>query len=184
MRLLHPTRLPHLPRHLDPLRDTLRLGPAKVYAMGPAVALAGALALGLSPLTAAQAAVRTDTTGGHLTVSVDDGDGHVSTQTLDCTVRDTRAACDRLERLGGPIGPTPPGQMCSMIYGGSQTAHVIGDWHGTVVDQTYSRRDGCEITRWQRMDPVLPSADLDGPHSTAVPPDQQGPVSPPAALLR
>ncbi|NUS11478.1 MAG: hypothetical protein HOY69_08760, partial [Streptomyces sp.] len=59
--------------------------------------------------------------------------------------------------LGGPLAPVPTGQMCSMIYGGPQTAHVTGLWHGEPVDETYRRTDGCEVARWNRMVPALPA---------------------------
>ncbi|MCZ4123495.1 SSI family serine proteinase inhibitor [Streptomyces sp. H39-S7] len=66
-------------------------------------------------------------------------------------------SCDRLERLSGPVGPVPSGQMCSMIYGGSQTAQVTGVWHGAPVKEKYSRTNGCEVARWNQMAPVLPA---------------------------
>ncbi|MCM2420271.1 hypothetical protein [Streptomyces sp. RKAG293] len=72
--------------------------------------------------------------------------------------RSVADSCDQLERLGGPVGPVPAGQMCSMIYGGSQTAQVTGTWHGAAVTQKYSRANGCEVARWNRMAPVLPAA--------------------------
>ncbi|MDF9814277.1 SSI family serine proteinase inhibitor [Streptomyces sp. SPB162] len=66
-------------------------------------------------------------------------------------------SCDQLRRLSGPVGPVPTGQMCSMIYGGSQTAQVTGVWHGAPVKEKYSRSNGCEVARWNRMAPVLPA---------------------------
>ncbi|MEU3461387.1 hypothetical protein ABZ721_15745 [Streptomyces sp. NPDC006733] len=66
-------------------------------------------------------------------------------------------SCAQLRRQGGPVGPVPSGQMCSMIYGGSQTAQVTGVWHGTAVKEKYSRSNGCEVARWNRMAPVLPA---------------------------
>lgn len=72
--------------------------------------------------------------------------------------RAVAASCDRLERLGGPVGPVPAGQMCSMIYGGSQTAQVKGVWHGAAVNEKYNRANGCEVARWKEMAPVLPVA--------------------------
>lgn len=100
--------------------------------------------------------------GDRLTVTYDDGDGHASTRTLACGARVVRSAqeqdaCRRLDALGGPLAPVPAGQMCSMIYGGPQTAHVSGLWHGEPVDETYRRTDGCEVARWNRMVPALPS---------------------------
>ncbi|SHL69018.1 SSI family serine proteinase inhibitor [Actinacidiphila paucisporea] len=98
--------------------------------------------------------------GNQLTVTYDDGAGRVVTRTLTCgdaATPDGRDACLRLDELGGPLAPVPAGQMCSMIYGGPQTARVTGVWGGLPVDETYRRTDGCEVSRWARMVPVLPS---------------------------
>lgn len=96
-----------------------------------------------------------------LTVVYDDGSGRARTYALGCgdPYRASDApACDRLTEIGGPLGPVPAGQACSMIYGGPQTAHVTGMWDGRRVDETYRRTNGCEVARWNRMEPVLPSA--------------------------
>ncbi|NBM20929.1 hypothetical protein GUY61_36560 [Streptomyces sp. GC420] len=73
-----------------------------------------------------------------------------------------RAACDRLEQLAAqgrnPFAPTPARARCAAGYGGPATARIIGTWRGRTVDASYSRRDGCEIARWERMEPVLPTA--------------------------
>ncbi|WP_329315714.1 SSI family serine proteinase inhibitor [Streptomyces sp. NBC_01262] len=96
-----------------------------------------------------------------LTVTVDDGAGHAAMYELEChpaggTHPDPQAACERLDALGGPVGPAPRGQMCTMIYGGPETATVVGSWAGEEVDARYSRTNGCETARWRDMAPVLP----------------------------
>ncbi|MDI5967486.1 SSI family serine proteinase inhibitor [Streptantibioticus silvisoli] len=96
-----------------------------------------------------------------LTVRLDDGHRVISSRSLRChpdggSMRGAAAACRRLDALGGPVGPTPKREMCSMVYGGPQTARITGTWHGRRVDQTYSRSNGCQTARWQRMAPVLP----------------------------
>ncbi|CAG6395191.1 SSI family serine proteinase inhibitor [Actinacidiphila cocklensis] len=98
--------------------------------------------------------------GDRLTVEYDDGGGRTVTRSLTCgftMTADDQDACAQLVELGGPLAPVPAGQMCSMIYGGPQTAHVTGVWDGEVVDETYRRTDGCEVARWNRMVPTLPS---------------------------
>lgn len=98
--------------------------------------------------------------GDQLTIVYDDGSGQPAIRTLDCgdaATADEQDACRQLDDLGGPLAPVPAGQMCSMIYGGPQTAHVTGVWDGVPVDQTYRRTDGCEVARWNRMVPALPS---------------------------
>lgn len=71
-------------------------------------------------------------------------------------------ACDRLEELaeGGrdPFAPVPAGQLCTQIYGGAATARITGTWHGRRVDASFNRSNGCEIARWQGLEPVLPTA--------------------------
>ena len=98
--------------------------------------------------------------GGRLIVTYDEGDAHPHTYTLTCGESEQAAdaaACDRLRRLGGPLDAVPEGQMCSMIYGGPQTASVIGVWNGQPRAETYRRTNGCEVARWSRMVPALPN---------------------------
>ncbi|WP_327290034.1 hypothetical protein [Streptomyces sp. NBC_01198] len=95
-----------------------------------------------------------------LTVAYDDGSGLSVTRTLDCGAAVSAGqqdACLRLVELGGPLAPVPAGQMCPMIYGGPQTARVTGLWDGVPIDESYRRTDGCEVARWNRMVPALPS---------------------------
>ncbi|MEV1026958.1 SSI family serine proteinase inhibitor [Streptomyces sp. NPDC050264] len=109
-----------------------------------------------------------DTSGGdHLLVSVaGSGTGSDGTHELECgpdggTHADPGAACGRLEELAGsdqgPFAPVPKGAFCTMQYGGDATAHITGIWHGRAVDASYKLTDGCEISRWKRMVPVLPA---------------------------
>ncbi|MEU3736555.1 MULTISPECIES: SSI family serine proteinase inhibitor [unclassified Streptomyces] len=102
-----------------------------------------------------------------LTVTVTDaGDGRDGTFELEChptggTHPQAEDACARLDE--GTWGtdtfaPTPPGANCTMQYGGPATAHITGHWHGRPVDATYNRSNGCEISRWNKLVPVLPDA--------------------------
>ena len=56
-----------------------------------------------------------------------------------------------------PFAPVPEDQMCTQQMGGPATAHVTGTWQGGSVDATFSRTNGCEISRWQTLEPVLPN---------------------------
>jgi len=61
-------------------------------------------------------------------------------------------ACRALTTLGRKaFAPTPPGMACSMIYGGPQQAVVSGTLAGRRVWARFTRRDGCEIKRWNRI---------------------------------
>jgi hypothetical protein len=68
-------------------------------------------------------------------------------------------ACDRLAAVetdgADPFAEPAPDEMCTFIYGGPQTAGVVGTWNGTTVDATFSRANGCEISRWDAIEPVL-----------------------------
>jgi hypothetical protein len=105
-----------------------------------------ALALGGSP-------------SANLTVTVwPQGRDHASRiWTLRCgpaggTLPRRAAACRRLNAFAGdPFAPTPPGTACSQIYGGPQVAIVRGAFRGRRIWATFRRRDGCEISRWNRV---------------------------------
>ena len=68
-------------------------------------------------------------------------------------------ACERLaavEQEGSdPFAAPAPDEMCTFIYGGPQSATVVGTWNGTDVRATFSRTNGCEISRWDAIEPVL-----------------------------
>jgi hypothetical protein len=68
-------------------------------------------------------------------------------------------ACAALDKAAAakknPFAAPPKGQMCTFIYGGPQTAVVKGTWNGTSVNRSFSRTNGCEISRWDAIEPVL-----------------------------
>ncbi|MDG5807573.1 SSI family serine proteinase inhibitor [Streptomyces ossamyceticus] len=72
----------------------------------------------------------------------------------------TRDACGQLDRRTvwgkDPFAPVAPGTVCTMLYGGPATARVTGIWAGRPVDARFDRGNGCEITRWNSLVPVLP----------------------------
>ncbi|MCY0938275.1 SSI family serine proteinase inhibitor [Streptomyces sp. H34-S4] len=69
-------------------------------------------------------------------------------------------ACARLETLAregkDPFSPEPKDQLCTMQDGGRATARITGTWHGDRVDSQFRRTNGCEIRRWNELEPVLP----------------------------
>lgn len=67
-----------------------------------------------------------------------------------------RVACRRLA-AGGPklFAPLSPRAVCTQIYGGPQTARVVGRVAGTRIWASFSRTDGCQIARWNRLSPWL-----------------------------
>ncbi|MFE9562729.1 SSI family serine proteinase inhibitor [Streptomyces sp. NPDC006487] len=69
-------------------------------------------------------------------------------------------ACARLEALAregkDPFAPESRNQLCTMQDGGRATARITGTWHGHRVESRFSRTNGCEIRRWNDLEPVLP----------------------------
>ena len=47
--------------------------------------------------------------------------------------------------------------LCTQQYGGPQTAHVTGRWSGEPVDLELTRVDGCRISQWDSLGPLLPA---------------------------
>jgi hypothetical protein len=104
-------------------------------------------------------------TPDRLTVKVTDaGEGRDGTYELEChpsggTHPHAQEACGKLDqgRWGrDTFAPTPADANCTMQYGGPARAHITGTWHGRPVDATYDRSNGCEISRWDKLVPVLP----------------------------
>jgi hypothetical protein len=116
------------------------------------------------------AAASSDATSGaaaasDLVVEVDPGDGSpVERFTLVCgdvvegDHPDGTAACDHLGGLDEPFAPLPEDAICTEQYGGPQTAQVTGTWQGEPVDLELSRVDGCAISQWDSLGPLLPDS--------------------------
>jgi hypothetical protein len=90
-----------------------------------------------------------------------------STQLLECDpaggdVADPEAACRRLAELESPFAPTPPDTACTEIYGGPQTATITGVLRGETVNASFSRKNGCEIARWDKLRFLLPAGGVKG----------------------
>lgn len=93
------------------------------------------------------------------------GQGHAPkrTYTLRCgpaagTLPHRVSACARLATLKAPFAPTRKNVACTQIYGGPQEALVTGRLRGRLVRARFSRRDGCEIDRWNRLGFLFPAA--------------------------
>jgi hypothetical protein len=100
-----------------------------------------------------------------LQVTFDPGDGtESSVWTLTCgepvegTHPEVAAVCAHLRTLEHPFAPLPPDVICTEQYGGPQTAHVLGRWDGQPVDLELSRVDGCRISQWDALVPLVPAA--------------------------
>ncbi|MEP7223748.1 MAG: SSI family serine proteinase inhibitor [Actinomycetota bacterium] len=92
-------------------------------------------------------------------------DGSLSTESVTWTVRCNpprgslprpAVACRRLASSGSKLfAPLPPDIVCTEIYGGSERARIAGTLAGKRIWATFSRTNGCEIGRWNRVSPWL-----------------------------
>jgi hypothetical protein len=98
-----------------------------------------------------------------LVVELDRGEGgEPERYTLSCTdpvagdLPDAAAACVHLQGLADPFAPLAADLICTEQFGGPQTARVSGRWAGADVDLRLARTNGCEISQWDRLGPLLP----------------------------
>jgi hypothetical protein len=72
------------------------------------------------------------------------------------TVAKPVLACRKLAAGGAALfAATPAETVCTEIFGGPQRARVVGLLAGRRVWTTFTRRNGCEIARWNRLVPWL-----------------------------
>jgi hypothetical protein len=65
-------------------------------------------------------------------------------------------ACKRIEAGGWRlVAPVPASAICTQIYGGPQVARVVGFLEGRRVWARFTRENGCQIGRWNRLSPWL-----------------------------
>ena len=64
----------------------------------------------------------------------------------------------KLARLRNPFAPVPRGIACTQIFGGPQVAVVTGTFRGRRLRATFTRRDGCEVARWEAVRFLFPVA--------------------------
>jgi hypothetical protein len=72
------------------------------------------------------------------------------------TVPRAAAACRQLGSVAAPFAPTPRDRACTEVWGGPQEALVRGRHAGRAVWARFSRRNGCEIARWDRVRALFP----------------------------
>jgi hypothetical protein len=92
-----------------------------------------------------------------------DGQGQPGkkTYTLHCaplggTLPKRAEACAKLARMTRPFAPVPKNTACTDLYGGPQQALVTGRLRGYSVRAGFSRTNGCEIARWNRVRFLFP----------------------------
>lgn len=51
--------------------------------------------------------------------------------------------------------PVPSNTPCPELYGGPETARVVGTIEAREIISEFSKVNGCEIARWQDLTPVM-----------------------------
>jgi hypothetical protein len=126
-----------------------------------ALALAAALTLAISACGSDDEPTQTANDQlANLTIAVDqDGENTgapAQELKLTCESASDSDGCKAADAMTAEdFAPTPPGQACTQIFGGPETATVKGTLHGEPVDATFSRSDGCEVERWKAVEPLL-----------------------------
>ena len=76
--------------------------------------------------------------------------------TLKCATPAQSTACGAAAGVStADLAPTAGDKACTQIYGGPQTASITGTLRGEHVDARFKRTDGCEIARWEHVQPLL-----------------------------
>jgi hypothetical protein len=96
----------------------------------------------------------------NLTVVVDadgsKGAGQPLELNLKCAKPTDSQACGAAAGVSAAdLAKTPGDQACTQIYGGPEEASIKGTIRGQRVDATFTRTDGCEISRWEKVLPLL-----------------------------
>ena len=90
-----------------------------------------------------------------------DGDGAKGaepprTLKLECAKPTDSDACGAVAGISAAdLQPNDDGMACTQQYGGPEEATIKGTIRGDKVDATFSRTDGCEIARWDRVQELL-----------------------------
>lgn len=99
----------------------------------------------------------------HLRVVVDDGTGTTLTWELTCDPAggdhpDPVRACAVLAEHGEQaLRAVAADAGCTQQYGGPQRAEIGGTWQGRDVATVVTRADGCQISRWDQLEGLLPA---------------------------
>ena len=64
-------------------------------------------------------------------------------------------ACKAIRANADALAQLPPDTICTQIYGGPEEAEVTGTLDGEEIHATFSRQNGCEIDRWDRLASIL-----------------------------
>ena len=72
-----------------------------------------------------------------------------------------RDICAALDVVAPAIfEPVPVDQACTAIYGGPRKATVTGTYQDEAISAVFTQENGCEIARWNQIEPVLEALGL------------------------
>jgi hypothetical protein len=96
----------------------------------------------------------------NLVVSVDDDGARGASQPrelkLECAKPTDSQACGAAAGVSAAdVRKTGGDTACTQIYGGPEEASIKGKIRGEAIDATFKRTDGCEISRWDRVQALL-----------------------------
>lgn len=94
-----------------------------------------------------------------LRVTLDaDGKGGAAARTTSvrCDAPSDSAVCRAVAKLD--VKPPSDAVACTQQYGGPERGRITGTLRGERVDLSYSRTNGCEISRWEAASAVLGAA--------------------------
>lgn len=63
--------------------------------------------------------------------------------------------CRKLLSLKGTLRPLSLGTVCTEQYGGPGIIKIRGYWYGKKINLVYSKVNGCEISRWNKIEFLL-----------------------------
>lgn len=111
--------------------------------------------------TSTVSAARVSSTALTISISAGKSDQLTKTWTLTCpdqgTLPHADRACQRLAAIKKPFAPVPKTAACTEVYGGPQVAEVRGRFRGRKVVARFTRTNGCEIARWNRVRFLFPN---------------------------
>jgi hypothetical protein len=125
-----------------------------------AVTLAALAATGCMSRADADKAAMGPTADLQISISIRGSEAPSKLWTLRCpaggTLPDAAAACRKLADVQDPFAPVPKSSACTQIYGGPEIADVSGTFDSNRVDTQFSRGDGCELERWNKVGFLFP----------------------------
>jgi hypothetical protein len=134
------------------------MGRLALAALAVAVAAATTAALAVAFTGSSDATPKTSLT---VTYWANGASGSSVKWTLRCnpaggTLRARARACAKLKTGGRKLfAPVPRTAMCTQLWGGPQVARVTGKLAGKPLSASFSRSDGCQISRWDKLAPWL-----------------------------